>query len=577
MSRGNTHSREDDVTERLYDLREEPWIPFRRRSGVVQWGAPWLLTDQLHSDPIVALAAPRPDFNGALHEFLIGLVSVAMRAQDEEEWQEWWKRPPAPELLRERLMALPSAFYLNGDGPRFMQDLRVEDFAKAEPLPIERMLIDAPGEQSLDLNKDVFVKRERVRVMGAPAATMALLTLQTYSPAGGRGNLTSLRGGGPLTTLIVPAPSSEATNVNSLWAIVWANAETEEQWLSRAVAKSSWKAAELFPWLAAPTTSEGGKTVSLADAHPMQCYFGVPRRVRLSFGAEDTCDIVGEVSVLSVTSFQMRPYGAKYESWTHPLSPYYRASKGDAWLPVHGQPGGVGWKDWLALTLADASAVDRRPAQSVAHFRIRRARHDASTLLRLRAFGYDMDNMKARDWVDATLPCPAPDDEHTLQLLRDTSTRLVSGTQLASGLLAGAVERALFPNPKEAPGDRAPVKAALWGEMEQPFYQVIVDVVARGASVADIDAACAAFRASLETAVLDGFDTHVSRVQLLSSHVRRAVAARYGLLAALRGYGKMGNKLFTELRLPVPESAAPRAKEARGGKKQRTRTGGKAT
>lgn len=561
------------MTERLYDLREEPWIPFRRRSGTVEWGAPWLLTDRLQDDPIVALAAPRPDFSGALHEFLIGLLSVAMQAQNEEEWVEWWKSPPEPEQLHERLMALPPAFFLNGDGPRFMQDLRVGDFAEAEPLPVERLLIDAPGEQSLELNKDLFVKRARVRVMGAPAAAMALLTLQTYSPAGGRGNLTSLRGGGPLTTLVVPGRAQEAEPLASLWDVVWANAETEEQWLQRAASRRHWKPAELLPWLAAPRTSNDGGTVTTSDAHPMQCYFGVPRRIRLSFATEAVCDTVGTESALSVATFQMRPYGVRYEAWAHPLSPYYSA-KGGEWLPVHGQPGGVGWRDWLGLTLADPQTSGHRPAQTVAHFAHRRARHTDGSIARLHAFGYDMDNMKARNWVDATLPYIATDDEDTLRLVRDTAARLVGGTQLAGSLLVSSVERALFSNPKDAPGDRTPIKAALWAAMEVRFYHVVRDIARGGTSDGAADTACAAFRAHLEDAILTGFDENVDRVQLLSVHVRRAVAARHDLRSALRGYGKMGKKLFDELRLPIPEGKSARAKTS-SSNKARTRIGAK--
>ena len=562
------------MTEQLYDLREEPWIPFRRRSGAVEWGAPWLLTDRLHDDPIVALAAPRPDFNGALHEFLIGLVSVTMQAPDEEEWREWWKAPPEPAQMRERMMALPPAFFLNGDGPRFMQDLRVEDFEEAEPLPIERLLIDAPGEQSLELNKDLFVKRARVRVMGAPAAAMALLTLQTYSPAGGRGNLTSLRGGGPLTTLGVPGRAEHAEPYATLWEVAWANAETEEQWLRRAASRRHWKPADLFAWLAPPRTSEDGGAITTSDAHPMQCYFGVPRRIRLSATTEGVCDITGTTSALSVSSFRMRPYGARYEAWSHPLSPYYSA-KGGEWLPVHGQPGGVGWRDWLGLTLADPQTAGRRPAQAVAHFAHRRARHAGGVIARLHAFGYDMDNMKARDWVDATLPCIATNDDDTLRLVRDTATRLVNGTQLASGLLASAVERALFSNPKDAPGDRTPVKAALWAAMEARFYQVVREVASVGASAGDADAACVEFRANLEDSTLAGFDENVDRVQLLSAHVRRAVAARHDLRSALRGYGKMGKKLFDELRLPMPEGKSAKGKASSSGTTTRTRIGAK--
>lgn len=568
---GDAHSREDDVTERLYDLREEPWIPFRRRSGVVEWGAPWLLTDRLEADPIVALAAPRPDFNGALHEFLIGLVSVAMQARDEEEWREWWKAPPAPEQLRERLMALPPAFYLNGDGPRFMQDLQVADFADEEDLPIEQLLIETGS------GKEVFVKRGRYPAFGAEATAMALIALQTYSPEGGRGHLTGMRGGGPLTTIVIPQSRQANGDDVGLWHTSWANADTVRDLDRRSLERARLSASDTFPWLSTTRKAgpKGAHAVTPSDANPAQCYFPMPRRLRIYFHAAGVCDVIGRSSVMRATHFRRRPLGVKYRAWIHPLSPYQRIDSDPAPQARKGKAEGVGWRDWLSLTVASPQDAKRFPAWTVSRFQERNVSIATSRLFVVRAFGFEMESAKARYWVDAALPCIATDKEHTLQLLRDTATRLVSGTQLASGLLASAVEHALFPNPKEAPGDRAPVKAALWGAMEQPFYQVMFDVVANGAEVSEVDSACAAFRARLESAALDGFDEQVSTVQLLSSHVRRAVAARYGLRSALRGYGKMGNKLFNELRLPAPESAAPKTKSTSSGKKQRTRTGGK--
>ena len=50
-----------------YDLRHERWIPWRRRSGTVEWGPPWLLTDGIAGDdPIVALVATSPPPSGEL-------------------------------------------------------------------------------------------------------------------------------------------------------------------------------------------------------------------------------------------------------------------------------------------------------------------------------------------------------------------------------------------------------------------------------------------------------------------------------------------------------------------------------
>jgi len=59
------------------NLLEKSWIPVRRASGQRLWIAPYQITDGIGQDPIVALDAVRPDFNGALIQFLIGLVQTA--------------------------------------------------------------------------------------------------------------------------------------------------------------------------------------------------------------------------------------------------------------------------------------------------------------------------------------------------------------------------------------------------------------------------------------------------------------------------------------------------------------------
>ncbi|MFN9970934.1 MAG: type I-E CRISPR-associated protein Cse1/CasA, partial [Phycisphaerae bacterium] len=113
-------------------------------------------------------------------------------------------------------------------------------------------MIDSAGEQGKRLNKDLFVKRDRFKSFGRPAAAMALLTLQTYAPAGGQGHRVSLRGGGPLTTLVDPRvaidPAGSAFSM-PLWQKLCANVPTEMQFRrSKSAAKSEYE--KIFPWLA---------------------------------------------------------------------------------------------------------------------------------------------------------------------------------------------------------------------------------------------------------------------------------------------------------------------------------------
>ena len=108
--------------EGAYNLIHQPWLPVRMRDGAVNWIRPWEITSLIDDNPVVEFAWPRPDFDAAAQEFLIGLLSTAAAPEDEDEWEEWWRRPPLPTVLRSAFTSVDHSFCLDGDGPRFMQD-----------------------------------------------------------------------------------------------------------------------------------------------------------------------------------------------------------------------------------------------------------------------------------------------------------------------------------------------------------------------------------------------------------------------------------------------------------------------
>lgn len=520
-----------------------------------------LLVDGVGGDnPVVGLAAPRPDIDGALQEFLIGLLTVALPPADEAEWRRLWEDPPSADTLQTALDVLPPAFDLDGDSPRFFQDYSGGDFADVEPGPIEQILIDAPGDQTLKLNKDLFVKRGRVERLGRPAAAMALLTLQTYAPSGGQGHRTSLRGGGPLTTLVDPRVDGAGRSLahdQPLWYKLWANVETNAQWTSRAPAGSPASPAAIFPWLAPTRTSnqkKGGKATSANDAHPLQAYFGLPRRIRLEFGDAGRCDLTGIDDERTVTGFRMRNYGVQYVGWKHPLSPRYRTKDTEPWLPVHGQPGGVGWRDWLSLSLIAPEGGLREPASSVAAFNRRGVALDIVNP-RLHAFGYDMDNMKARGWTEALLPAFAV-DERRQALVYSTAFGLADATGMAASALLGAVKAALFQSPDDASGDLGQVRLDLWVATERTFYDDMSAIVAAELAEDAADDLAGerrrAFADVLRDRAMEVFDRWCPAVGLAPAALRRRVTARYNLLSTLRGYSSFGEKIFASLGIAAP-------------------------
>ena len=112
----------------------------------------------LDEDYPVEFDWPRPDFNMASFEFCIGVVSLAFDIREEDDWHPFWTNPPDRDALAEKLAPLVSAFYLNGEGPRFLQDC---ESLQGGETPIELLLIDTPGQNGQRKNSDLLTHRDR--------------------------------------------------------------------------------------------------------------------------------------------------------------------------------------------------------------------------------------------------------------------------------------------------------------------------------------------------------------------------------------------------------------------------------
>jgi CRISPR system Cascade subunit CasA len=545
-----------------YDLRTEPWLPFIRLSGAKEWGPPDLIADGITTDPVVALASPRPDFDGALAEFLIGLLTLAYRLEGEDEWHELWVNPPTRDELRAALMRLPAGFDLDGEGPRFLQDFSPRDLAEADIAPVQEMLVEGK-------NDPLFIKPETLRQLGRPAAAMALVTIQSYSPAGGRGYRTSLRGGGPLTTLVDPRPATaNAPPIDrSLWRHLWANVLTpDELGGDSSAARRKSAPADVFPWLAPTRTSENDRATTVVDADPLQCFFGMPRRITLEFRDDaGRCDLTDRDDQRLVTGFRVKGYGVQYQAWRHPLTPYYAGKQPNEWLPVHGQPGGVGWRDWYPLLQRTQNGA-KMPARVVAIFNERRAGRLGCRRYKLHVFGFDVTNAKVRSWIDTRLPAFAEGDERRLAELSALIASLTDATELAAYTLQRTVTDALYGGSDDPPGDLSFIKAALWEATESAFYE---QSLFPALDAVDLAAVIPESRRSFQKVLLasaeDIFDVHVSPDAGAPELLRRAVVARFDLVVTLSGGGKQGEKFFAALGLTTPK-----ARKSRATKKRRT-------
>ena len=518
-----------------------------------------MLTDGIDGDnPVTSVASPRPDFDGALLEFLVGILSVALRPADMAAWKVYWLAPPPPAELQRLLNALPDAFRLDSEnGPRFLQDFVPSDLAEYDLLPIDRLAIDSPGEQGIKRNTTLFVKPARFERVSRPVAAMAIITMQTYAPAGGQGNRTSMRGGGPLTTLADPRQSTldVPADQQPLWYKLWINAETQEEQLARAPGGGPATPANIFPWLAPTRVSDNKKPpVTPAVAHAMQAYFGMPRRLLLTFGEAGCCDLTGRQDDRLVTGYRMRNYGVEYNAWKHPLSPRYKKEeKGVAvWLAVHPQPGGLTWKDWPDLALATDGAP-REPAACINVAR-RRAKLVGVQDLRLHAFGYDMDNMKARAWVSTEQPLfltvgDSPEDREWLALLAE---KLVAATRIADVALSIAIKAAWFDRPADAGADASVPKQRLWAATEAPFFAALRATITAGFTNDTVAESRRKFFPGLRKTTLELMNEAAPLSAAPITAIRRHVSARHQLSMTFAGYGKLGTQLYEALQLELP-------------------------
>jgi len=549
----------------IYSLLTEHWLPLRRRSGRIERVRPADVVSDHQGDPFVAPAWGRADFDAATLEFLIGLLATAAAPQTRSDWARRYAAPPSAVELEAAFAPFAEAFELLGAGARFGQDL--DPLGDQDETPVSALLIEAPGANTIKENKDLFQKRGQVPLLSRAAAAMALFTLQTYAPSGGAGHRTSMRGGGPLTTLLLPPEAGDAPA--TLWQRCWLNtplANEDEVPATDALTL-------VFPWLAPTITSEGKvpHRVTPDSSHRLQAFWGLPRRLRLTEqpnAARLACPVTGIVDEVIIIGLRTKPYGVSYDAFEHPLSPHYKAKANDpVFLPVHPQPGGLSYRDWPDLVLT--AKPMRVPAATVGEGlrrldSLRLDRRDQRP--RLSATGYDMDNMKARGFLEATMPVFLPPEQVRSQF-EDIAAKLVEAATLAASLCVSNIRQATAGEHAEAKASPfQAMRERFFQETEAVFYALLGDLERNFAALtaeSDFDALRAVFGArwltTLRTTALTLFDAHAPVEALPDRIVERAMVARRSLTSLFYGYGKMGTELFTALGLPLPEAGKPRA------------------
>lgn len=486
------------------NLISDPWIPVLDDSGQRRVVTPWQIADPSLLRP----DWPRADLNIACLELLIGLVFLADPPEDVEDWQD--RRAPDADRLRGKLAALAPAFNLTGEGPLFLQDFVALQDA---PSPPDMLFIDSAGANTAKNNADLMVRRGRYATLDLPLAAMALYTFQAHAPSGGAGNRTSMRGGGPLVTLVDPE--------QGLWALIWAN-----------VPDGKPQGVAALPWMRPTKVSDAGVQVFPPPGHGLaaEAFFGMPRRLRLV--------VAGDV----VTGVIQRPWGTNYAGWEHPLTPYYRQKAGAEPLPMHPRAGRFGYRHWLGI-LAEAPDTDLRQRARV--LRLRHARGGGGSVI---VAGWAMDNMKPRDFIQSVQPFISLEPEVEAML-----AGLIEAAEQAGLALRMALEPLL--GDSEA---REAEREAFYTDTEAAFQDCLKALQA-GVAPADV---AAKWLAALRKVALDRFEARAlpGLDQHETDQIQRIVTAQRQLRGAFAGNGKYGREMFGKLGMqPAPKPVKERA------------------
>lgn len=541
------------------NLLEERWIPVRLLDGSREWAAP----HELAGPQIAAFDAARADFNGALAQFAIGLLQTTTPVDSNIEWRGLLKSPPDTQTLQSWFSPHSAAFDFDGDGARFMQDfdLRASD---GEALCIGNLLIDAPGEKTVEDNGDHFVKRARVCAMCPRCAATALFTLNLNGPAGGQGHRTGLRGGGPLTTLLIADGQSES--VTSLWQTLWLNVCLRGRFLDASGDAYKSKAHFTFPWCASirALMDETGE-IAPTQVHPAHVFWSMPRRIRLDFDiiSVGDCNLCGASSMRLITQYVSRMHGLNYKGqWSHPLTPYQEFD--GEMTPVHLQPDGLGYRDWLGWTLGIQSGKQRvERARAIEHFFEAALERKLGIGLRVWAFGYDMKSMKARCWYEATVPLYglADCDIASQKRVREDVGAWLSGAEQAAYYLRGAVKDAWFSHTARGKFDF--IDASFWGQTATAFYDLLRNRIqsARDGTEPDHGTVGETWLSQLRNVALNLFrDELVGTGPIERMNPARVAAAHNQLKANLNG-----PKLRIALALPVEAKPKKTSKQSQPG------------
>lgn len=285
------------------NLLFDPWVPVRADGGT---GAFRLLTyRQLLCEPgNWQVSLPRDDLELACLQLLVCMTQVMFLPEDIQILRKRLAEPLPPEAFDAGIAPCRDWFDLDHPTQPFMQSRGV----MGKMTTVQKLLPGLPEKTSTAPSAHCFFNEVmEIRNMGGPIAAIALFNQASNSPSFGGGFQGSLRGGGPITTLVAGP---------NLREMVWRNVLTRPRVHERQIGMPG--PGEEQPNWVKPIRE--GETIHWNEIGLARGLFWQPARVELIRAERPApCDMLGGEAVPVYVGFRAEQFKFTVEGrWPHP-------------------------------------------------------------------------------------------------------------------------------------------------------------------------------------------------------------------------------------------------------------------
>lgn len=379
------------------NLLNTAWVPVIDRDGHLTKVRP----RDIPGASFVRVQHPRKDISCLTTELLIDLFQTVCDPQSDDELLDYVDGVRLPDSAA--FDALAPSFELASAGPRFLQGTPTS----AEEHGVCSLLFDAPLENTIKKNNDIFATRNSIRSICPHCMPSVLYLNQSHARMGGNGYSPSRRTGSALAAII---------EKNNLWQTITMNLLPAAFFDKQAGRIATDRAPASFPWMAPELLTKGPKNLFLRDVGRYGMLWWTPVNLRFSI-LENTagleCGLCGQVHSLHAEKFVKSPVATKLSGdLRHPRTGWNATFKGKdedgaavVGMPLNVPPSILAEPALLAGLTLGAKAEDQLPAfQYWASHGPRKLRG-----ARMHLSGWRCENTKAEGWLDSTAPLWAPD------------------------------------------------------------------------------------------------------------------------------------------------------------------------